>query len=175
MPRLFCITLLFLSSTFSAFAWEGRVVDVADGDTITVEPAEGGDRIKVRLWGIDCPELNQPFGNAARSFISNTLLFKDVKINPRAHDRYGRLVADVYYAQDPVYGPFQIQAELIKAGLAWVYPKYCTDSIPCDSWKEMQDETAIAKQAGLWQTNDEIPPWQWRKSKKEKRSKRVHG
>ncbi|MDR0828336.1 MAG: thermonuclease family protein [Desulfovibrio sp.] len=71
------------------------MVAVADGDTITVEPARGGDRVKIRLHGIDAPERKQPYGETARGFVSNSVLFKQVDVQPRDRDRYGRTVAIV--------------------------------------------------------------------------------
>ena len=80
-----------------AHAWPGRVVDVTDGDTIVVEPTGGGDRVKVRLHGIDAPERKQPFGEAARNFVRSIVLYKvvDVRPTPQKKDRYGRAVAIV--------------------------------------------------------------------------------
>jgi len=61
--RLALLSILQLIS-IPAFAEQFRVVAVSDGDAITIEPLEGGDRAKVRLHGIDAPELRQPYGQA---------------------------------------------------------------------------------------------------------------
>ena len=97
-------------------SWEARVVDVADGDTITVEPAKGGNRVKVRLHGIDAPELRQPYGQTAKSFVAEATLFKIVNVRPTPQrtDRYGRTVA-VVELLDGV-----LQELLLEAGLAWI-------------------------------------------------------
>jgi len=95
---------------------------VSDGDTITVEPIEGGDRAKVRLHGIDAPELRQPYGEAAKAFTLNMTLFKEIEVRPEPQgtDRYGRIVAIV-----EIPGAGILQELLLEAGLAWVYTAYC--------------------------------------------------
>lgn len=99
-------TLIFILICFyitePAFAWSGRVVTVIDGDTIIVEPVGGGDRIKVRLQGIDCPERRQAFGEAARFFVNERALFRSVEVDEKGKDRYGRVVAIVYFASPDI-------------------------------------------------------------------------
>ena len=80
--------LLFLCLLLAvpAFAEPFRVVDVADGDTITIEPKHGGARSKVRLHGIDAPEMGQPYGQVAKSFVAKAALFKDVDVQATPQD-----------------------------------------------------------------------------------------
>ncbi|MDR0339921.1 MAG: thermonuclease family protein [Desulfovibrio sp.] len=150
---IFLIALLLSASP--AFAWEARVVGVADGDTITVEPAVGGDRVRVRLYGIDAPEARQSYGQAAKGFVNSAALYKQVEIDAGGRDRYGRTVAIVTVA-----GVGVLQELLLDAGLAWVYPQYCKD---CAAWLERQ--TAARKAGkGLWADGHPVPPWEWRKA-----------
>jgi nuclease-like protein len=67
------------------------VVDVYDGDTLTVLDHER--TVKIRLSGIDCPERNQPFGDQARRFTADLAIARIVTIVDDKTDRYGRLVA----------------------------------------------------------------------------------
>lgn len=147
--------VMFLSA-LPAFAWDGRVVDVADGDTITVEPIKGGDRVKVRLYGIDCPEGKQPYGQAARGFVANVALYKPVKVDvaKQGKDRYGRAVATI-----TVKGAGVLQELLLDAGLAWVYPQYCKDR---PGWYALEARARKARR-GLWRDDNPMPPWEWRK------------
>lgn len=149
------IVLLILLMPFPVHAWPARVVAVTDGDTLDVEPAAGGDRIRVRLHGIDAPELRQSHGQAARDFVIKAVLFREVEVveTPQRRDRYGRTIAVV------VFDGRGLQAELLKAGLAWVWPRYCRN---CSEWQALQDEARGAGR-GLWQEPDPIPPWLWRK------------
>lgn len=156
--------LIFLLICFTvpdlALAWPGRVIAVSDGDTISVEPVAGGDIVKVRLHGIDCPERKQASGETARFFVNELVLFQTVEIDEqpggrdeRNRDRYGRTVAIVYLANGEC-----LQAELLKAGLAWVWPRYCRN---CPEWARLQQEAAATRR-GLWAEETPIPPWEWR-------------
>lgn len=136
-----------LLAPFDAEAWSGRVVSVADGDTITVEPEAGGERIKVRLHGIDCPERRQPYGEAARGFVYDLALYKTVEVEETDRDRYGRTVAIVHLENDT------LQAALLRAGMAWVYIKYCPN---CSEWDMLQEDARRSKR-GLWADEASIP------------------
>lgn len=157
MRTFLFLLLICLSITEPALAWSGRVVSVSDGDTIGIEPVEGGDIVKVRLHGIDCPERRQASGEAARFFVNERALFQLVEIDERSTDRYGRTVAVIYLTSGEC-----LQAELLKAGLAWVWPKYCRN---CSEWELLQKGAAEANR-GLWADEAPIPPWVWRKQRR---------
>jgi endonuclease YncB( thermonuclease family) len=156
-PVSFCILCSFLLVLSApALAWKARVVEVADGDTITVEPAQGGDRVKIRLHGIDAPETRQPYGQTAKGFVNDVALYKivDVRVTPQGKDRYGRVIAIIALPDGTI-----LQELLLEAGLAWVYPQYCKN---CKEWEAMQHE-AKRQRKGLWADNNPVEPWQWRK------------
>ena len=155
MKRLAILLVLLLLPAL-AFATPYRVVQVHDGDTITVEPAEGGDRIRIRLYGIDCPEKNQPFGSLATTYVRKAVLYKPVDLEIKSKDRYRRTVAVVTLAHGVT-----LQELLLNMGLAWVYPQYCKD---CKFWVGVQNE-AQKNRRGLWQDDDPVPPWTWRKQR----------
>ena len=150
------LCLLLVLPTAHAEAGLYRVVAVSDGDTITIEPTEGGYRVKVRLHGIDCPETNQPYGPTAKAFTTEAVLFKEVDIQPsqQGKDRYGRIVAVV-----EIPGVGIMQELLLEAGLAWVYTKYCKD---CGAWEAMEAE-ARSQRKGLWIDGKPVEPWEWRR------------
>ena len=116
----FCLLLVFAQLHWtSAFAEEiiGRIVGVADGDTLTILVNEH-EQIKVRLAEIDAPEKAQPFGQRSKQSLSAMCFGKDAVLQKTDTDRYGRTVAKVYCAG--VYA----NAEQIRVGLAWAYRKY---------------------------------------------------
>ena len=65
MERIMAILLLVLACTVNAETIVGRVVGIADGDTITVLDADKVQH-KIRLAGIDAPEEKQAFGNRSK-------------------------------------------------------------------------------------------------------------
>jgi endonuclease YncB( thermonuclease family) len=73
-------------------------------------------------------------------------------------DRYGGTVALV------VVDECLLNEELIRAGLAWVYDRYCYESI-CNSWKNFQLRARLDKRC-LWPEQGEIPPWEFRRQTK---------
>ena len=97
--------------------FSGRVVGISDGDTISV--MHDGRAEKIRLYGIDAPEKGQAFGNRAKQFVSALAFGKEVKVEVKDQDRYGRTVADVILPDGR-----NLNREIVKAGFAWWYRKY---------------------------------------------------
>jgi endonuclease YncB( thermonuclease family) len=71
----------------------GRAIGISDGDTISV--MHEGSTEKIRLYGIDAPEKGQAFGNRAKQFVTALAYGKEVKVEAKGQDRYGRTVANV--------------------------------------------------------------------------------
>lgn len=69
--RCFCLSWLLPDS---AHNWKGEVVNVADGDTINVR--RGKETVRIRLYGVDCPESRQKYGSEATEFARKLLLGK---------------------------------------------------------------------------------------------------
>jgi len=134
-------------------------VAVTDGDSIVVEPVEGGNRVKIR-FGIDAPERKQPGGEASRGFVSDLALFMTVDVQERGIDRYKRILAVVSIPYGEV-----LQEALLTAGMAWVYRKYCRD---CGDWLALEEEARDAGR-GLWASPDPMPPWEWRSEQRQRR------
>jgi len=74
-------------------SFTGRVVGVTDGDTIKVLVDKR--EIKVRLYGIDCPESKQAVGTKAKKFTSNLAFGKPVTVQSKGEDRDGRALGYV--------------------------------------------------------------------------------
>ena len=127
-------------------------IQVVDGDTIRAEAK--GEEIKIRLVEIDAPEINQPFGAQSKNFLNKLLYEKDVTLIAQGEDRYGRILGEIYANGESA------NALMIKSGFAWVYDRYVKDS----SLYKYQDQ-AKAENLGLWQAENPIAPWVWRKQK----------
>lgn len=157
MRYLILLLALLCAPTF-AQAWPGRVVSVHDGDSIRVQRADDGRVIPIRVYGIDCPELGQPYGEAALQLTHDTLRGQEVDVLPVGqHHSYGREVASIILAQDKR----AIQDVLVGAGLAWVDGRYCKTAV-CDLWRQYQADAKAARR-GLWADDSPIPPWTWRR------------
>ena len=130
----------------------GRVTAVHDGDTLTL--LVGTTQHKIRLNGIDAPELGQAYGTRARQFLSALVFGKTVTVRVVDVDHYGREVGDVYV------GGVLANAELVRAGMAWHYKQYSKDATLAEL--EMQ---ARAEKRGLWADPKAMAPWNYRRRK----------
>lgn len=154
--KKFVALVLFLLSAFGVYEYApGRVIKVADGDTITVYTTER-EKQKIRLYGVDAPESAQSWGPEAREFVSDLVFLQEVEISVVNTDRYGREVALVKLKDGRI-----LNEELVKNGHAWVYRDYCREAF-CANWIDMELRARYAK-AGLWSQKNPTAPWRWRK------------
>lgn len=137
----------------------GKVVKVADGDTVTVL-TQDMRQVKIRLYGVDCPEKKQAYGQRARQYTAGAVFGQDVQVEVMSHDRYGRIVGIVW--RNTADGQ-TVNAGLLSAGLAWVYPQFCKKPI-CQEWRGLE-QVARQERMGLWADPHAVPPWQFRKRK----------
>jgi micrococcal nuclease len=129
----------------------GTVTRVVDGDTLVVELSSGV--IRVRLYGIDAPEHNQPGGYESASVLRSLVERKQVSLEPVNQDRYSRMVAKVFVNNT------NVNAEMVSRGEAWVYRHYIKSS---DRQWCANEARARAERKGLWKSNNPIPPWTFR-------------
>jgi micrococcal nuclease len=160
---IYLAAIFLLALPCPAWAWSGKVIGVADGDTITVLRDEQPQ--KIRLYGIDCPEKRQPFGRRAKQYTSELVFGKVVEIEPVAMGRYGRTVAFVRVEN------LTVNEELIKEGLGWVYVRYCKLPL-CAEWQRLE-LAARTQKRGLWRDSNHIPPWEFRRQKRKHASRAV--
>ena len=156
MKQTILIFLISFLLTSYSYAFEGIVILISDGNTITV--VNNGKPEKIRLYGIDTPESTQAFGTGAKNFTYAMVYRKSVNVEPVTTDRYGRTVGIVN-----VNGKC-LNSELIRNGLAWVYDKYCKKDM-CDKWKQLE-ESARQSKTGLWSQDDPVEPWKYRRKGK---------
>jgi endonuclease YncB( thermonuclease family) len=152
------LSVLLLAGTAPAFAhhFGGQVVAVADGDTITVLDAEKRQR-KVRLAGIDAPEKRQAYGTKSREHLASLVFRRDVDVEFKKVDRYGRIVGKVLVAN--------VDAGLkqIEAGMAWHYRAYAREqtNVSRDAYAAAEADARAARR-GLWAEKGPQPPWDFR-------------
>lgn len=124
--------------------FEARVTRVADGDTIEAVPAGEQRPVRIRLMGIDAPELSERFGRESLVFLRTLVVNRTVRISGREMDRYGRLVARVTVAGDDT------STALVRAGLA-------CHAFARDTALAREESRARAAGVGFWSLKAEQP------------------
>jgi len=154
--RLFGIAIsASLALTVSLSAWadfSGKVVNVADGDSITV--LRGREQVKVRMVDIDAPEKRQAFGNRSKEALEDLVKGQEVRVVERGKDKYQRTLGRIYR------GDLDVNAELVRQGTAWSFRQYSKDATLYPIEAEAKEH-----KRGLWRDPEPVPPWEWRKSK----------
>lgn len=152
----FLVGLLVLPSQAELIS--GRVVHVADGDTVTVLDA-GKVQHKIRLAGIDAPEKSQAYGERSRESLAELVANRTVIVETDKQDRYGRRVGKVL-----VNGK-DVNIEQIRRGLAWFYRHYERELSDADrQGYDRAEEEARDYRRGLWADPRPVPPWDFRAS-----------
>lgn len=150
--KIVYILLLFISILF---ADPIKIIKIYDGDTITALTSQK-EKIKIRLYGIDAPELKQPFGKASKRHLIDLISNKSLNINEKGKDKYGRTLAVLYN------GDKDINAQMVIDGYAWAYDKFSKDYVT------FQQNAQLLKK-GLWIDKDVVRPSDFRKLKKSSR------
>lgn len=160
MRLLLVVSAFWLALNAGAATISGRVVAIADGDTLTVLDS-GNQPHKIRLAGIDAPEKAQPFGQRSKQHLSDLAFNRLVTVEWNKLDRYGRTIGKVLVnGQD-------VNLEQINAGMAWWYEKYRKEQSEQDQHiYSAQEAEARRKRVGLWVESAPIAPWDWRKMRR---------
>lgn len=134
------------------FDLSGRVVRVADGDTLSVLVA-GNEQYRLRLYGIDAPEREQAHGAQAAQALAARVANQRVDAIVVDTDDYGRKVATIYLDGE------NLNLWLVEQGHAWWYRYHARHEHRLES----AEQAARAAGRGLWQAGDPTPPWDWRR------------
>jgi len=153
-------TFMLVTHSSVADTLVGRVVGVADGDTVTVLDASN-KQFKIRLMGIDAPEKKMAFGQKSKEHLSDIVFNKQVTVEYSKKDKYGRTVGKV------LVGGVDANLEQVKAGLAWHYKQYQREQSADDRIFYIRaEELARNENRGLWVDVNPTPPWEWRRRNK---------
>ncbi len=146
---LFFAFIVIPSLAFADFT--GLCTAVKDGDTIVVL-IDNHIPVKVRLHGIDAPEMKQPFGKAAKRYASTLVYHRIVTVREEGTDKYGRTLGEVTLPDGRDFSE-----EMLREGYAWHYKQYDQSQKLADLETEAHDA-----QRGLWADLDPTPPWEFR-------------
>lgn len=114
---------------------------VIDGDTLF------HDGRKIRIWGIDAPEIGEASGPLAKRQLERLIAARSLHVVPRAHDVYGRLVAQV------LAGRGDIGQQMVASGFA----------LSRNAKYDKDEDCARRAATGLWREGGIADPAIWRK------------
>jgi endonuclease YncB( thermonuclease family) len=142
--------LLLMLPAAGAETLSGTVVTVIDGDTLTVADAAKKHH-RVRLLGVDAPEVKQAFGVRSARSLAQLCFRKQASVEWQDKER------SLLLAQVTCEGK-EANAEQVRRGLAWVSPKQLAPGSPL---YELEAYARLRK-LGLWADEGAQPPWEWR-------------
>lgn len=152
MKHTLAALLMLMPFSCLAQTWKGKAMEVIDGDTYEVR--KGAETITVRLYGIDCPETGQPYGDEATNAAANKIEGRTVTVRKVETGYYGRLIGKV-----SIRGA-SVSRYLVSEGLAWVSDRYCNQRA-CQRWAEIQAKRRN-NGIGLWSQTSPVAPWEYR-------------
>ena len=132
---------------------QGEVVYVSDGDTLTLRDNLNQDH-RIRLVGIDAPELAQPYGQTSKQVLAQRVLQEQVVIKSYGTDKYGRTLGRI------LLGAQDINAVMVERGAAWVYRGSSVDKTLMGL-----ESQARSEKRGLWKLPraEQVNPQTWRR------------
>lgn len=126
----------------------GKVVGIIDGDTYDIL-LDGHKTVRIRMEGIDAPEKGMPFYKRAKRHLSDLCFGKNVRVEIKDTDKYGRMVAFGYLEDET-----ELSHEMLKAGLAWHFKKFNSD----EDLAVLEAEARNFKR-GIWSMERAMSPW----------------
>ncbi|MBW4523357.1 MAG: thermonuclease family protein [Scytolyngbya sp. HA4215-MV1] len=147
-----------------------QVVDVQDGDTLKVWL--NGREERIRLCGVDAPELAQLLGGESRQYLRSLINQGDgtMIVLPVEQDRYGRTVAELFIKPRPGQGyrpeeEIAVNAQMVRDGYAYHYARY-SDGCPNGGMLASLEAEAQQQRRGVWTNPSAVRPWDYRQSMK---------
>ena len=144
------ITLLIFLNTIFAFGISGKVVKVSDGDSFYLK--SGKTVYRIRMYGIDAPELHQEHGEESKTYLENIILGKNIDVKVMDEDKYGRKIGKIFYKNKDV------NLQMLESGHAWFYEYYAKGE---RKYRKAFEE-AKRKKIGIWKYNNLENPRQYR-------------
>lgn len=135
---------------------EYTVKYVSDGDTIRAISNKTGAKVKIRLYGIDAPEITQEYGLESKEYLLGLIKDKSIIVKGNTYDKYGRLLGTIYISNT------NVNESMVKSGNAWWYEKFDAKNTKV---RDMQIKAKESK-LGLWKNVNAIAPEEYRKNQK---------
>lgn len=147
------ISLCFLSEA-GATDLRATVTRVIDGDTFIAENEEKA-RLVIRLKDIDCPEIDQPYGQESKALALGMMARQSITLSGLKKDKYERALALAILDDGRI-----VNHELVRLGACWKYSK------ADDPVLQGLEDSARTKQIGLWAQANPTAPWDFRKAQR---------
>lgn len=148
-----CLLVAVAEANCQAYSFVGQVDYVLDGDTLSVV-SDGGYH-RVRLAGVDAPELSQPYGLEAAMVMRKLVQGQTVLVSVVDEDKYGREVGRVFVNNRC------LSCALLAKGAAWHWQYFDKSSTHFAQHSQLEKQ-AKEKKLGLWKVGEAIAPWEWR-------------
>ena len=142
--------LVLFMMAYSQPASSAEITYFYDGDTVKI--IDAGFEYKLRITDIDAPERNQTYGKKSRRALMDFCAEANIYVAISGTDKYGRKLGKLLCNQQDV------SMHMVKYGHAWFNNRFSMDY----SIALLQDE-ARKNKLGLWQGQQQTPPWVWRK------------
>jgi endonuclease YncB( thermonuclease family) len=137
---------------------------VYDGDTLRVQ--RNGEELKIRLCGIDAPEIEQPMGTESRDHLRSLINqgFEDGRliVLPVDQDQYGRTVAEIFVPLENTEAEIHLTSQMVLDGFAYHYERY-SGGCPNGQFLAGAEEQARSQQSGVWANPNAVKPWDYRR------------
>jgi endonuclease YncB( thermonuclease family) len=154
MRKCLVVVMMLMMSSVIALPqeWSAKVIKVIDGNTLEIKTTDN-EIYKVLLKNIDCPEIEQSYGEEAKRLTEKLLLKKKVTVVIMGKDRWGNRLVDITLSNGK-----DINQELLKKGYAWHNTRLSSSS-------KLKSLEASAKhqKVGLWTNDEPTPPWIFRR------------
>ena len=159
MKKSLLYLALLLSPSVNAENFTGKIVGVADGDTVTLLD-NSNTQYKIRLSGIDAPEKKQAFGQRSKQNLSDLVFSKTVDADCTKKDRYQRWICKI------IVNGIDVNLQQIKDGMAWHYKAYQKEQseIDRDVYSDAEEVARVVNK-GLWSDTEPQAPWNFRRLK----------
>ena len=165
--KIGAIVLVLLSACAHAETLTGHVIGISDGDTLTV--LADRQRIRVRIDGIDAPEIRQTFGQSARRSLAQMVFQKDVRLECRETDSLNPKLCKVWVQPSdcPTCGmTLDVGHAQVVSGMAWWLGQHAKEQSEDDRGRyESAENEARERHRGLWSDLHPVPPWEWRRQR----------
>ena len=133
-----------------------------DSDALLLKATDGREH-RIRLNGIDAPELQQTFGRESQELLQQLLRGRKLRVVTQGEDRAGQIIGDVFVRLEEGQNEKLLNVELVERGWAWHFVRFAKDNRQLSE----AEQRARAGRLGLWAEAGPVSPWDFRRQQAE--------